>query len=166
MYYRKVVHMLIGISFVWLDVPFAPLTVLVAAGIGSCYIYPFAIRHSPTDLDVGITGYMLCLCAVTWLGVDKTHLLGMFLADPMGFLVGFTFPSRKWYRDKTLLGSTAVGLTSFLLLYPITYRFDWTLLVAVLVAGTEAVCGDFDNVGICVVLCLNSLFVTRFISAL
>ena len=77
-------------------------------------------------------------------------LAPMFFADPAGAVVGrlcsSLFPNENvmWFKNKTVAGSCAVCVVSFLsILYPVPLVAR--VLLAFLCAIAEAIGGDFDN---------------------
>lgn len=107
--------------------------------------------------DKGITLYLLLVASWVYAGLPLRYLAPVFLADPAGAVVGKfmsqKFPKRnkKWIGDKTIAGSIAVFLATFISLHtpsqPIARCF-----VSVLAALGEAVGGSYDNLVIAIVV--------------
>jgi dolichol kinase len=107
--------------------------------------------------DKGITLYLLLVALWVYAGLSLRILAPVFLADPAGAVVGkfmsHQFPKRnkKWLGEKTVAGSIAVFLVTFLSLHspsqPVPRCF-----ISLLAALGEAVGGSYDNLVIAMVV--------------
>jgi dolichol kinase len=107
--------------------------------------------------DKGITLYLILVSVWVFLGRPLAVLAPVFLADPAGAVVGKAMTlylgrkkNPKWIGEKTVCGSAAVLVVTFLSLQ----RPD--LRVALLATLGEAVGGAYDNLVIALVVILFS----------
>ena len=101
--------------------------------------------------------YLLLVSVWFYLQLPSSLLAPLFFADPAGAIVGKAcsrnFPqyNPKWYGDKTIAGSAAVFLLTF-----ISITFPCSVLARLRIAATAAVAegigGDFDNLAIAIVV--------------
>lgn len=106
-----------------------------------------------TTRDIGISVYIVIVMAWFHARMPPAALAPLFFADPAGAVVG-KFLSRKvpkqnprWYSNKTVGGSCAVCIVTFLALtvfYP-PIPVHWRLLLSIVAMLAEAVGGAYDN---------------------
>lgn len=107
--------------------------------------------------DIGITLYLLLVASWVYSGLPLQILAPVFLADPAGAVVGkwmtakFPKENRPWIGSKTVAGSLAVFLTTFISLYRPIETVP-RLGVAVLAMLGEAIGGAFDNLVVAMVV--------------
>ena len=114
--------------------------------------------------DKGITLYLILVSGWVYCGLSLRILAPVFLADPAGAVVGkwlsshFPKDNKKWIGTKTVGGSMAVFLTTFVTLYrPIAT--GERIAVALLATLGEAIGGAYDNLVIAlVVMAFSGLF--------
>jgi len=111
--------------------------------------------------DVGITVYLILVALWVYWGFSLRILFPVFLADPAGAVVGKwatrNFPSQnmRWMGQKTIAGSLAVFVVTFMGLYrPV--ELVPRLLVSFLAMFGEAVGGAYDNLVIALVVIVSS----------
>ena len=110
-----------------------------------------------TARDVGITIYLLLVIVWVQLGHSLRILAPVFLADPAGAIVGkwltahFPKDNPKWIGSKTVGGSFAVFLVTFLTLLRPEGVLERVAVAAVAMLG-EAVGGAYDNLVIAMVV--------------
>ena len=105
-------------------------------------------------VDPGVTTYVvICSVCCAW-RVEFADVLPLFLADPMGAIVGRTVTSARVYGSKTLAGTAAVWLTAYATLYGAST--DEASVVATVLAAVELFGGDFDNPLIGAILLLRA----------
>lgn len=112
--------------------------------------------------DIGITIYLTLVMLWVYLRLPLTVLSPVFLADPAGAVVG-KWASRtlgfnpRWIGEKTICGSTAVFIVTFLSLTPLVpLTLSGRVLVALLATIGEAIGGAYDNIVIAAVVIVSS----------
>lgn len=119
----------------------------------------FGIRR-----DKGITLYLILVSCWVYLGFPLRVLAPVFLADPAGAVVGkwmssqFPKENKKWIGTKTVAGSMAVFIVTFVTL---SSPQDTVTRLAVSVLATlgEALGGAYDNLVIALVVVAFSGYV-------
>ena len=112
--------------------------------------------------DIGITVYLLLVSGWVAGGLSLRILAPVFLADPAGAVVGrwasekFGKRNPRWLGEKTVAGSVAVFVLTFLSLYS-PAALPSRLAVAALATVGEAVGGAFDNLTIAMIVIVSSL---------
>jgi dolichol kinase len=107
--------------------------------------------------DKGITLYLILVATWVYLGLSLRILAPVFLADPAGAVVGkwmsshFPKDNKKWIGDKTVIGSLAVFIATFISLYRPLEPLN-RLAVSALAMLAEAIGGSFDNLMIALVV--------------
>lgn len=110
-----------------------------------------------TPRDKGITLYLVLVAVWVFLGHPLRILAPVFLADPAGAVVGrwmtsiFPKDNPKWLGNKTVAGSAAVFLATFVTLYRPLEPAP-RVMVSLLAMLGEAVGGAFDNLVIAIVV--------------
>ena len=100
--------------------------------------------------DKGITLYLILVTVWVWLDRPLRILAPVFLADPAGAVVGkwitslYPKENPKWIGQKTIAGSTAVFVVTFLALHRPAEPLP-RLFVALLATLGEAIGGAYDN---------------------
>jgi len=114
-----------------------------------------------TARDKGITIYLILVSLWVYMGWSLRILAPVFFADPAGAVVGkwmtqhFPKDNKKWIGDKTVIGSLAVFLTTFISLYkPVTTLPR--IAVSLLATFAEAIGGSYDNLMIALVVVATS----------
>ena len=108
---------------------------------------PFQFRYSKRK-DVGMTVYLVIVTVFFYLKMPLSIIRPVFLADPMGAIIGKSLTQNniynpKWVGDKTVGGTIAVMITAFLSL---TFGNVWhKLLLSILIAFVEGISLEIDN---------------------
>jgi len=107
--------------------------------------------------DKGITLYLILVAVWVYAGLSLRILAPVFLADPAGAVVGkwmsahFPKDNKKWVGEKTIIGSLAVFVATFISLYRPLDPLN-RLAVSALAMLAEAIGGSFDNLMIALVV--------------
>lgn len=143
---RKLTHMSMGSLLLllkqedhWYVTAFVLATALIA--ILSCIFKPFRFA---SHYDKGVIAYNILAGGWVLSGFPLRALAPMFYADPLGAIVGRMVKSPRWIRNKTVAGSLAVFLATFLSAH--TVAFSHRLLLACCCTLLEGLGGDYDNV--------------------
>ena len=155
---RKLVHVGIGLLLVHADLDdvrvrgsvylaTALTLALVAAGVAyRASFRPDAclrFMHAGVAIDPGVVFYV-CVCSFACaVRLEFVFLLPLFLADPMGAIVGRNVRSPKLYGSKSLAGTAAVWATAFLTLPEVDAANR--AAGATVIAALELWSGDYDN---------------------
>ncbi|PFH32646.1 phosphatidate cytidylyltransferase [Besnoitia besnoiti] len=94
--------------------------------------------------DRGVILFNVLVGLWTLFDLPLATLAPMFYADPSGAVVGRLVESRKWIGEKTVAGSAAVFVVTFLSAYTVTCLWH-RLVLAALCTILEATGGDCDN---------------------
>jgi hypothetical protein len=114
--------------------------------------------------DIGITLYLILVATWVYARLSLKILAPVFLADPAGAVVGkymsHKFPkyNKQWIGSKTVAGSFAVFLATYLSLHSPAQPVP-RVFVAALAALGEAVGGAYDNLVIAAVVVAASAIV-------
>jgi len=158
---RKLVHVGIGVLLVFAELDdwrvryavyvVTALTLTLTATNGARTVMRFS--HKDVRVDPGIVFYV-CTCSVAcFFRIEFLHLLPLFLADPMGAIVGRNVRTPKLYGSKSVGGTAAVWITALLTLpeADVGNRAAGATVVALL----ELFGGEFDNV------CIGAFLLAR-----
>ena len=157
---RKLCHIGSGVMMLQLDptdylarwfvysVAFSSLMMVWEMGI------PFQFRYSKSR-DIGISIYLVIVVTFFYLQLPLHIIQPVFYADPMGAIVGkgltnLNFYNPVWIGNKTVCGSIAVLMASFLSL---TYgTMQEKVLISLLAALVEGISLEYDNLMIAAVV--------------
>ena len=158
---RKLVHVGIGVLLVFAELDdwkvryavygVTALTLTLTATNGVRSFMRFS--HKDVRVDPGIVFYVCTCSAACFFRVEFRNLLPLFLADPMGAIVGRNVNTMKLYGSKSVGGTAAVWITALLTLP----EPDWTnrAVGATVVSLLELFGGDYDNV------CIGAFLLAR-----
>jgi len=120
----------------------------------------FNFRFSRTK-DVGISVYLCIVVAFFYTSTPLEIINPVFFADPLGALVGKSLTSAgvcnpKWIGEKTLGGSAAVFLASYLTLVFGSPSFK--AILSLVITLMEGLTLEFDNLFITITVIVGYLY--------
>lgn len=154
---RKLTHLVCGIMVMSIEYDIVTCGIMVLIAIGfNCLIMikppVFAKRG-----DLGIIGFGIVILLYAIFQLPPIYLSSLFIADPIGALIGHNIGQRKIFRNKTWLGSITFFLTSLLL----TRQFEPNPLVLVIVVLSHTLVETFcpaDNIFLGIVGTMHCLY--------
>ena len=161
---RKMCHAGSGVVMMMLncDVLLCRLFIYTVAVISLTMNWEFLPKLLPNfwfgaPRDIGITLYLALVAAWVYAALPLRILAPVFLADPAGAVVGklmsrqFPKHNKQWIGSKTVAGSLAVFLATFLSLHAPVQTMP-RVFVSLLAALGEAFGGAYDNLVIAAVV--------------
>ena len=160
---RKLVHVGIGVLLVHADLEdwkircsvYAATALTLALTVSNGVRDVMRFSHKEVRVDPGIVFYV-CTCSLACaFQIEFVHLCPLFLADPMGAIVGRNVRTPKLYGSKSVGGTAAVWLTALVTLpeADLANRAVGATVVALL----ELFGGEYDNV------CIGAFLLARAI---
>eukprot|EP00658_Telonema_sp_P-2_P070622 TRINITY_DN60067_c0_g1_i1.p1 TRINITY_DN60067_c0_g1~~TRINITY_DN60067_c0_g1_i1.p1 ORF type:complete len:494 (-),score=88.78 TRINITY_DN60067_c0_g1_i1:46-1527(-) len=130
------------------------------------WVWEIRMRFARVRGDPGISAYVSLLLAMLALEIPFSAAAPMFFADPIGAIAGKAGSrflgaagNPRWYGQKTVLGSMAVGLVTLVTLSPALG--PWPRIgIAIVAVLAEAVGGQYDNLVLGTVVVLSQRVLT------
>jgi dolichol kinase len=161
---RKMCHAGSGVVMMLLncDVKLCRIFIYLVSIVSLCMNWEIAPSILPNfwfgqPRDKGITLYLVLVSFWVYMQLPLRILAPVFLADPAGAVVGkwmtsvFPKDNKKWIGSKTVAGSMAVFIVTFVSLWQPVETIP-RLAVAALAAVGEAIGGPYDNLVIALVV--------------
>lgn len=146
---RKAIHMGIGTLLVYSDLQdwrirasvylVTLLVTLLLVGVGRRLLYFLHNR----SVDPGVVTYLFICSFCCARRIDFVNICPLFLADPMGAIVGRLVKTPLLYGKKSVGGSLAVVITAMLTINE--HALPLRLFYGVAIGAIELFGGDYDN---------------------